>query len=74
SEAVPTAWQGLGGWALTVDDVTALGTSVLKTERAFNQAAAFTNAHDRLPEFFVTESVPPHNAVWDFSDEEIDEF
>ncbi len=62
------------GISLTVDDVTALGTSVLKTERAFNQAAGFTNAHDRLPEFFVTEPVPPHNAVWDFSNEEIDEF
>jgi len=47
---------------------------VLKTERAFNQAAGFTNAHDWLPEFFVTEPVPPHNAVWNFSDEEIDKF
>ncbi len=62
------------GISLTVDDVTALGTSVLKTERAFNQAAGFTNAHDRLPEFFTAEPVPPHNAVWDFSNEEIDEF
>ncbi len=62
------------GISLTGDDVTALGMSVLKTERAFNQAAGFTNAHDRLPEFFVDESVPPHDAVWDFSDAEIDEF
>ena len=62
------------GISLTVDDVTALGTSVLKTERAFNQAAGFTNAHDRLPEFFVDEKLPPHDAIWDFSDEEIDEF
>ncbi len=62
------------GISLTVDDVTALGTSVLKTERAFNQAAGFTNAHDRLPEFFADETVPPHDAIWDFSDAEIDEF
>lgn len=62
------------GISLTADDVTALGMSVLKTERAFNQAAGLTNAHDRLPEFFVDEKVPPHDAVWDFSDEEIDEF
>lgn len=62
------------GISLTVDDVTALGTSVLKTERAFNQAAGFTNAHDRLPEFFSAESIPPHDAIWDFSNEEIDEF
>ena len=62
------------GISLTGDDVTALGMSVLKTERAFNQAAGFTNAHDRLPEFFVDETLPPHDAIWDFSDEEIDEF
>jgi aldehyde:ferredoxin oxidoreductase len=62
------------GISLTADDVTSLGTSVLKTERAFNQAAGFTSAHDRLPEFFDDEPVPPHNAVWDFSDTEIDEF
>jgi len=62
------------GISLTADDVTALGMSVLKTERAFNQAAGLTNAHDRLPEFFVDEKVPPHNAIWDFSDAEIDEF
>ena len=61
------------GISLTTDDVTALGIQVLKTEHAFNQAAGFTNAHDRLPDFFE-EPVPPHNATWDFSDEEIDEF
>ena len=62
------------GISLTGDDVTALGISILKTEHAFNKAAGFTNAHDRLPEFFASEPVPPHNAVWDFSDAEIDEF
>jgi aldehyde:ferredoxin oxidoreductase len=54
-------------------DVTALGKSILKAERAFNAAAGFTNAHDRLPEFFEYEPCPPHNAVWDFTPEEIDE-
>ncbi|MCK5680555.1 aldehyde ferredoxin oxidoreductase [bacterium] len=62
------------GISMIVDDVTALGSSVLKTERAFNQAAGFTNAHDRLPEFFAAETLPPHNAIWDFTGEEIDEF
>ncbi|WP_094604999.1 hypothetical protein SPSIL_017680 [Sporomusa silvacetica DSM 10669] len=61
------------GLSLTADDVTALGKSVLKAERAFNAAAGFTNAHDRLPEFFEYEPCPPHNAVWDFTPEEIDE-
>lgn len=56
----------------SVDDWFNLGRSVLKTERAFNEAAGFTNKNDRLPEFF-DEPVPPHNAVWDFAGKELDE-
>ncbi len=62
------------GINLTGDDVTNLGKHVLKIERQFNIEAGFSKEHDRLPEFFKTETVPPHNAIWDFSDEEIDEF
>lgn len=61
------------GLSLTADDVTALGKSILKTERQFNRAAGFTEAHDRLPEFFEYEPIPPHNLVWDFTEEEVDE-
>jgi len=61
------------GYSLTGDDVTALGKSVLKVERAFNKAAGFTNLDDRLPEFFEYEACAPHNAIWDFTPEEIDE-
>ena len=61
------------GISLTSADVDKLGESVLKVERNFNKKAGFTNAHDRLPEFFEYEPVPPHNAVWDFTPEEIDE-
>ncbi len=59
--------------SLTAEDVDQLGVSVLEVERAFNKAAGFTNAHDRLPEFFEHEPCPPHNVVWDFTPEEIDE-
>ena len=62
---------GAGGAAL---DVTNLGMNILKTEHAFNMAAGFTNLDDRLPEFFELEPIPPHNAVWDFTGEEIDTF
>jgi len=62
------------GIGLTGDDVTNLGKYILKTERQFNINAGFNNNHDRLPEFFTSDPVPPHNAVWDFSDAEIDEF
>jgi aldehyde:ferredoxin oxidoreductase len=61
------------GISLTATDVDELGKSVLKVERDFNKQAGFTNAHDRLPEFFEYEPLPPHNVVWDFTPEEIDE-
>ncbi|MCL2340667.1 MAG: aldehyde ferredoxin oxidoreductase, partial [Proteobacteria bacterium] len=53
------------GINLTADDVTNLGKTILKTERAFNLAAGFTNKDDRLPEFFAEEPIAPHNVVWD---------
>lgn len=56
----------------TVNDWVDLGRSVLKMERNFNIEAGFTNKDDRLPEFF-NEPVPPHNATWDFSGEELDQ-
>ncbi|MHB8811401.1 MAG: aldehyde ferredoxin oxidoreductase C-terminal domain-containing protein, partial [Desulfobulbaceae bacterium] len=62
------------GISLTADDVTELGKNILRTEHAFNLAAGFTNKDDRLPEFFSQEKLPPHNVVWDFTGEEIDEF
>lgn len=62
------------GVNLTTDDVTNLGKNILKTERAFNFAAGLTKEDDRLPEFFKNEALPPHNAIWDFTDAEIDSF
>lgn len=60
--------------ALTGDDVVNLGKYILKTERAFNVAAGFTSTDDRLPEFFYSEKLPPHNVVFDFTPEEIDTY
>jgi len=62
------------GINLTGDDVVSLGKTILKTEKGFNVAAGFNNADDRLPEFFSTEPLPPHNVVWDMPGEEIDRF
>jgi len=62
------------GINLNAGDVTNLGMTILKTEHAFNTAAGFTNLDDRLPEFFEIEPITPHNAVWDFTGEEIDTF
>ncbi|KNZ69089.1 Aldehyde ferredoxin oxidoreductase [Thermincola ferriacetica] len=60
------------GLNMTANDINDLGKSVLVTELEFNKAAGFTRQDDRLPEFFE-EEIPPHNAVWDFTGEELDE-
>ncbi len=62
------------GISLEIDHVVGLGTYVLKTERDFNMRAGFTKDHDRLPEFFEYEPLPPHDTVWDFTPQEIDAF
>ncbi len=60
------------GLSLTGDDIVSLGKRVLKMERDFNKRAGFTSVDDRLPEFFKLEKLPPHNEVFDISDEELD--
>jgi aldehyde:ferredoxin oxidoreductase len=49
-----------------------LGTSVLKVERKFNNAAGFTAKDDRLPGFFREEKLPPSGNVFDVPEKEID--
>ncbi len=60
------------GINLTAEDVTGLGERIIKTEREFNKKAGLTNSSDRLPEFMKYEKLPPHNVVWDFTNEELD--
>ena len=60
------------GLNLTGDDVAALGRKILTMERDFNKRAGFTSQHDRLPEFFKKELLPPHNTVFQVTDEDLD--
>ena len=60
------------GLSLTADDVVALGKKVLKMERDFNTRAGFTAKHDRLPEYFKKEPLPPHNVTFQVTDEDLD--
>ncbi len=60
------------GTNLTGDDVVALGKRVLSAERDFNRRAGFTAADDRLPRFFYTDPVAPHNQTFGMKDEELD--
>jgi aldehyde:ferredoxin oxidoreductase len=64
--------NGVLGTSYTTDDVVRLGSEILRKERAFNEAAGFTKAHDRLPEFMKYEPLAPHNSVFDVPDEQLD--
>ena len=65
--------NAFSGLSLTADDVTELGKSVLSNERDFNAKAGFSAEHDRLPEFFLKEKLPPHNITFQVKDEELDQ-
>jgi len=60
------------GADFTADGVTELGKQVLTMERDFNARAGFTKAHDRLPGYFTSETLPPHNVKFGVTDEELD--
>ena len=64
--------NGVLGTEWTMDDVGRIGKEILAKERAFNAAAGFTKADDRLPEFMKYEKLPPHDVVWDVPDETLD--
>ncbi|MFN2148557.1 MAG: aldehyde ferredoxin oxidoreductase C-terminal domain-containing protein [Anaerolineales bacterium] len=60
------------GWDVGDDILKELGEETLRLERAFNKAAGFTKDDDRLPAWLSREPLPPHNAVFDVSDEDLD--
>jgi aldehyde:ferredoxin oxidoreductase len=64
--------NGVLGSNWTTADVAKYGDAVLKKERAFNKAAGIGTEMDRLPEFMKTEALPPHNQVFDITDEALD--
>lgn len=69
---VADIWNAKTGKEYTLDDILNMGREVLSVEREFNKRAGFTPAHDRLPEFFRNEPLPPHNTVFDIPPEEMD--
>ena len=55
-----------------VDELMQLGKETLVFERLFNERAGMGAADDRLPEFFKTDELPPHNVVFQVTDAELD--
>lgn len=64
------AWYGceFGG-----EQLAGLGKNVLVAERRFNAAAGFSPADDRLPAFFKSEKLAPHDVTFEIPDEELDQ-
>ncbi len=76
---IPDGYQGMVdevnavlGTQYAASDVVPLGAEILRKERAFNEAAGFGPAHDRVPEFMKYEPLPPHNGVFDVPNEALD--
>ena len=65
--------SGLYGGPADFSRVTVgLGVKTLLTERAFNKMAGFTDADDKLPDFFYTERSDATGSVFDINQKEID--
>ncbi len=71
-EGMVESCAGVLGTNWTVNDIVPLGLEILKKERLFNEAAGFTKAHDRLPDYMTKEPLPPHNTVFDVPTEVLD--
>ncbi len=71
-EGMVETCNGVLGTNWTVADVGRIGLEIMRTERNFNDAAGFTKLDDRVPEFMKYEPLPPHNQVYDVSDEVLD--
>lgn len=64
--------RGRYGWEVGDEVLQELGSETLKLEREFNRAAGFEPADDRLPEWMTTEPLPPHNAMFDVPEDDLD--
>jgi aldehyde:ferredoxin oxidoreductase len=70
--AIPDLIKARYGWDVPENYLQELGKESIKMEREWNKRAGFTKAHDRLPEYMTREALPPNNAVFDVSEEELD--
>jgi aldehyde:ferredoxin oxidoreductase len=71
-EVIPALLKARYGWEAGLDILQVLGKETLSLEREFNKRAGFTAADDRLPEWMGQEQLPPHNSVFDVSEDDLD--
>jgi aldehyde:ferredoxin oxidoreductase len=71
-ETIPALLNARYGWEVSGNILQKLGRETLSLERKFNKAAGFGLADDRLPEWMTREKLPPHNAVFDVPNADLD--
>jgi len=64
--------NGLYGWGWTTQDLDQFYRDVLRNEIEFNRRAGITAAQHRIPEYMREEPLPPHNAVFDVPEADLD--
>jgi aldehyde:ferredoxin oxidoreductase len=64
--------NGIHGWGWTKEDYDRFNRDVLRTELEFNRRAGITQNDYRIPEYMREEPLPPHNAVFDVPDSDLD--
>ena len=57
----------------TYDDYLMIGERIIRAELDFNRRAGLTNEDDRLPDFFCTEAIAPHNVAFSVTPENLDD-
>jgi aldehyde:ferredoxin oxidoreductase len=71
-ETIPALLKARYGWDAESDILQRLGKETLILEKKFNRAAGFSEQDDRLPEWMRKEKLPPQDAVFDVSDQNLD--
>ena len=69
---IPDLLNSIYDWETKEGILAEIGKESLTYERQFNKSAGFTKKDDRLPEWITKEALTPHNAVFDVSEEDLD--
>jgi aldehyde:ferredoxin oxidoreductase len=64
--------NGIYGWGWTVEDYHHFNEKVLVMELEFNRRAGITEKDYRIPEYMQNEPLPPHQAVFNVTDKDLD--
>ncbi len=71
-QLIPELIEEITGNTVGENFLVTLGKETIRLEREFNLRAGFTSKDDRLPEWMRSEPLPPHNALFDVSDSDLD--